>query len=103
MLDLERRHPQFDWPTHGRSGEYAGGGGGYFDSQLAPELVDESAGVGLLLGIAAIKRIQSLFQGTLVAQDVFSVYDRSVLLEVGGWPHTVGEDIVLNWKILRAK
>ena len=55
------------------------------------------------LGIAAIKRIQSLFQGTLVAQGAFSVYDRSVLLEVGGWPHTVGEDIVLTWKILRAK
>lgn len=54
------------------------------------------------LGIAAIKRIQSLFQGTLVAQGAFSVYDRSVLLEVGGWPHTVGEDIVLTWKILRA-
>ena len=24
-----------------------------------------------------------------------------MLLEVGGWPHTVGEDIVLSWKILR--
>ena len=54
------------------------------------------------LGIAAIKRIQSLFQGTLVAQGAFSVYDRDVLIEVGGWPETVGEDIVLTWKILRA-
>ncbi len=54
------------------------------------------------LGIAAIKRIQSLFQGTLVAQGAFSVYDRATLVEVGGWPHTVGEDIVLTWKILRA-
>jgi biofilm PGA synthesis N-glycosyltransferase PgaC len=54
------------------------------------------------LGIAAIKRIQSLFQGTLVAQGAFSVYDREVLLEVGGWPETVGEDIVLTWKILHA-
>jgi biofilm PGA synthesis N-glycosyltransferase PgaC len=54
------------------------------------------------LGISAIKRIQSLFQGTLVAQGAFSIYDRSVLVEVGGWPHTVGEDIVLTWKILRA-
>jgi biofilm PGA synthesis N-glycosyltransferase PgaC len=54
------------------------------------------------LGIAAIKRIQSLFQGTLVAQGAFSLYDRSTLVEVGGWPHTVGEDIVLTWKILRA-
>jgi biofilm PGA synthesis N-glycosyltransferase PgaC len=54
------------------------------------------------LGIAAIKRIQSLFQGTLVAQGAFSLYDRTTLVEVGGWPHTVGEDIVLTWKILRA-
>jgi len=53
-------------------------------------------------GIAAIKRIQSLFQGTLVAQGAFSLYDRETLVEVGGWPHTVGEDIVLTWKILRA-
>ncbi len=54
------------------------------------------------LGIAAIKRIQSLFQGTLVAQGAFSLYDRDTLVEVGGWPHTVGEDIVLTWKILNA-
>lgn len=54
------------------------------------------------LGIAVTKRIQSLFQGTLVAQGAFSLYDRTTLEEVGGWPHTVGEDIVLTWKILRA-
>lgn len=52
------------------------------------------------LGIAAVKRIQSLFQGTLVAQGAFSLYDRSALIKVGGWPHTVGEDIVLSWKLL---
>lgn len=52
------------------------------------------------LGIAAVKRIQSLFQGTLVAQGAFSLYDRSTLIKVGGWPHTVGEDIVLSWKLL---
>lgn len=54
------------------------------------------------LGIAAIKRVQSLFQGTLVAQGAFSLYDKDVLLEIGGWPETVGEDIVLTWKILQA-
>ena len=42
------------------------------------------------LGIAAIKRIQSLFQGTLVAQGAFSLYERATLIEVGGWPKTVG-------------
>jgi biofilm PGA synthesis N-glycosyltransferase PgaC len=54
------------------------------------------------LGIASIKRIQSLFQGTLVAQGAFSLYDVSVLRKCGGWPHMVGEDIVLTWKILLA-
>lgn len=54
------------------------------------------------LGIATIKRIQSLFQGTLVAQGAFSLYDRKTLVELGGWPEMVGEDIVLTWKILLA-
>lgn len=54
------------------------------------------------LGIASVKRIQSLFQGTLVAQGAFSLYDRKTLVELGGWPEMVGEDIVLTWKILSA-
>lgn len=53
-------------------------------------------------GIAAVKRLQSLFQGTLVAQGAFSAYDTQVLRDLGGWPHTVGEDIVLTWGILNA-
>ncbi|MFD1560280.1 glycosyltransferase [Paraburkholderia silviterrae] len=53
-------------------------------------------------GIAATKRIQSLYQGTLVAQGAFSVYDTGVLRQVGGWPHSVGEDIVLTWAILKS-
>ncbi|NEX62388.1 glycosyltransferase family 2 protein [Noviherbaspirillum galbum] len=53
-------------------------------------------------GIAAIKRIQSLFHGTLVAQGAFSLYSRRVLREVGGWPNCVGEDIVLTWAMLKA-
>lgn len=52
-------------------------------------------------GIAAVKRLQSLYHGTLVAQGAFSVYRTAVLHEVGGWPDCVGEDIVLTWSILR--
>jgi biofilm PGA synthesis N-glycosyltransferase PgaC len=52
-------------------------------------------------GIAAVKRLQSLFQGTLVAQGAFSLYRTDVLRRVGGWPACVGEDIVLTWAILR--
>lgn len=51
-------------------------------------------------GIAAVKRVQSLYHGTLVAQGAFSMYDRELLRELGGWSETVGEDIVLTWAIL---
>lgn len=51
-------------------------------------------------GISVIKRIQSLFQGTLVAQGAFSVYNKQAIQDVGGWPNTVGEDIVLTWGLL---
>ena len=54
------------------------------------------------LGIGAVKRVQSLFQGVLVAQGAFSAYDRDALNAVGGWPDTVGEDIVMSWKLLAA-
>jgi biofilm PGA synthesis N-glycosyltransferase PgaC len=53
-------------------------------------------------GIAAVKRMQSMYGGTLVAQGAFSIYRRRALLEAGGWPDTVGEDIVLTWAMLRA-
>jgi len=52
-------------------------------------------------GIAAIKRVQSLYQGTLVAQGAFSIYDRETVRKLGGWKECVGEDIVLTWAILR--
>lgn len=51
-------------------------------------------------GIASIKRIQSLYQGTLVAQGAFSLYETKVLRELNKWPACVGEDIVLTWSIL---
>jgi biofilm PGA synthesis N-glycosyltransferase PgaC len=51
-------------------------------------------------GIAAIKRMQSFFHGTLVAQGAFSIYDRDALEEIGGWVECVGEDIVLTWAML---
>lgn len=54
------------------------------------------------LGISATKRMQSLYQGTLVAQGAFSIYDRAALIKVGGWPECVGEDIVLTWSLLNA-
>lgn len=55
------------------------------------------------LGIASIKRMQGLYQGTLVAQGAFSLYKTEALKQVGGWPDAIGEDIVLTWSFLRRK
>ncbi|MDQ3246179.1 MAG: glycosyltransferase [Pseudomonadota bacterium] len=52
-------------------------------------------------GIAAVKRMQSMYHGTLVAQGAFSIYRKEALVEVGGWPECVGEDIVLTWAMLK--
>jgi biofilm PGA synthesis N-glycosyltransferase PgaC len=52
-------------------------------------------------GIAAVKRMQSMYDGTLVAQGAFSIYRRQAVLDAGGWPDTVGEDIVLTWALLK--
>ncbi|WP_374603784.1 glycosyltransferase [Arenimonas sp.] len=51
-------------------------------------------------GIAAVKRVQSMYHGTLVAQGAFSLYSRTALEQVGGWPECVGEDIVVSWALL---
>jgi biofilm PGA synthesis N-glycosyltransferase PgaC len=53
------------------------------------------------LAIASVKRQQALFQGTLVAQGAFSVYRTDAVVDAGGWPNKIGEDIVLTWALIR--
>lgn len=53
------------------------------------------------LGIASVKRMQGLFQGTLVAQGAYSLYKTESIKRVGGWPNAIGEDIVLTWELLK--
>ncbi|MGV8967500.1 MAG: glycosyltransferase [Cellulomonas sp.] len=52
------------------------------------------------LGIAAVKRMQGLYQSTLVAQGAFSLYRTADLHRVGGWPDAIGEDIVVTWRLM---
>ncbi|MFY9469708.1 MAG: glycosyltransferase family 2 protein, partial [Solirubrobacterales bacterium] len=52
------------------------------------------------LGIASVKRVQALYQGTLVAQGAFSVYTTEDLRKIAGWPNLIGEDIVMTWALL---
>ena len=52
-------------------------------------------------GITTVKRVQSMYSATLVAQGAFSIYTKKALLQLGGWPLTVGEDIVLTWGLLK--
>jgi poly-beta-1,6-N-acetyl-D-glucosamine synthase len=53
------------------------------------------------LGIASVKRMQGLYQGTLVAQGAFSLYRARAVSAAGGWPDAIGEDIVLTWQLMR--
>lgn len=53
------------------------------------------------LGIASIKRMQGLFQGTLVAQGAYSLYKTESIKYAEGWPDAIGEDIVLTWNLLK--
>lgn len=52
------------------------------------------------LGITAVKRMQGLYQSTLVAQGAFSVYRTDEVRRVGGWPDAIGEDIVVTWRLM---
>ncbi|MDR7455298.1 MAG: glycosyltransferase [Armatimonadota bacterium] len=51
------------------------------------------------LAIASVKRQQSLYQGTLVAQGAFSLFRRAALFEITGWSPVVGEDIFATWAL----
>lgn len=53
------------------------------------------------LSIASVKRLQGLYQGTLVAQGAYSIYKTENIKEIGGWPDAIGEDIVLTWNLLK--
>lgn len=52
------------------------------------------------LSIASVKKMQGLFQGTLVAQGAFSIYDTELTRKYGGWEDCMGEDIVITWNLL---
>ena len=52
-------------------------------------------------GLASMKRLQSQYQGTVVAEAAFTIYDRAVLKEVGGWRSDVAEEVLLTWDMLQ--
>jgi biofilm PGA synthesis N-glycosyltransferase PgaC len=52
------------------------------------------------LGISSVKRMQGLYQSTLVAQGAFSAYRTEDLRRIGGWPDKIGEDIVVTWRLM---
>jgi len=52
-------------------------------------------------GLASMKRMQAQYQGTVVAEAAFTIYDRAVLKEVGGWRSDVAEEVLLTWDMLQ--
>lgn len=90
-------------------GRLAGTPGGEHVCACAGALVVENASENLLsrmqgwdfrLGINGVKRMQSAYESTLVAQGAFSAYWTEDLRAVGGWPDAIGEDIVLTWSLM---
>ena len=55
-----------------------------------------------LLSIAAVKRYQGNLGSTLVAQGAFSAYETAAVKATGGWQESIGEDIVLTYRLLAA-
>ena len=55
------------------------------------------------LGINGVKRMQATYNSTLVAQGAFSAYWTEDLRTVGGWPDSIGEDIVLTWSLMNSR
>lgn len=55
------------------------------------------------LGINGVKRMQSAYDSTLVAQGAFSAYWMEDVRAVGGWPDAIGEDIVLTWSMMGSR
>ena len=41
------------------------------------------------------------YEGTVVAEAAFTIYDRAALNEVGGWRSAEAEDVLLTWDLLQ--
>lgn len=52
------------------------------------------------MSMSGLKRSQSLFSATLVAQGAFSIYDTELVKKLGGWSDAIVEDMVLSFDIL---
>lgn len=52
------------------------------------------------MSMSGLKRSQTVFSSTLVAQGAFSIYDTELVKECGGWPDAIVEDMVLSWDML---
>jgi len=52
------------------------------------------------MSMSGLKRSQSLFSSTLVAQGAFSIYDTELVKRLGGWSDAIVEDMVLSFDIL---
>ena len=52
-------------------------------------------------GLASMKRMQSQYQGTVVAEGAFTIYDAAALKKVGGWRSDVADDVLLTWDMLQ--
>ena len=74
--------------------------GNLFVKNAKNSLITRMQNYDYLLSIAAIKRFQGSYDSTLVAQGAFSAYETNAVREIGGWTHSLGEDIILTYRLL---
>ena len=74
--------------------------GNLFVKNVKKNLMTRMQTYDYLLSIASIKRFQGTYNSTLVAQGAFSAYETKAVREIGGWTHSLGEDIILTYQLL---
>ncbi len=74
--------------------------GNLFVKNEKKTLITRMQNYDYLLSIAAIKRFQGSYDSTLVAQGAFSAYETKAVKDLGGWTHSLGEDIILTYQLL---
>jgi poly-beta-1,6-N-acetyl-D-glucosamine synthase len=86
---------------HNSVGQWVAVAGSVHPKNASQSLITKIQDWDYFNGLAPVKRVQSMYNGTLVAQGAFSIYKKTYLVAEGGWPKSIGEDIVLTWGLLK--
>ena len=83
-----------------KGSEYAAVAGWVIVENTKDNLLTKMQSYDYSLSIGAVKKMQSQFSSTLVAQGAFSIYSTEKIKAIGGFRDAIGEDIILTWDLL---